>query len=512
MTRTALTLGGLLLASVITVACAGDWPQWGGRDARNMVSLESPLPAGFDPGPTGASKPSSMPTTNPLDGKLKWSVYLGTATYSTPVVAGGKVFIGTNNPRLADGGQRGVLLCLDEATGRLLWRLSEPKYTGLKMFDILDLGISSSPAVEGGRAYLVTNRAEVVCLDAKGSPAAPGGAETGWKACSTSAGAGPRIAIPDAETVWSFDMIADLNIRPHDTTNCSPLIHGDYVYVCTSNGVDDSHRWPERPEAPNLIALDKKTGQYVARDDSPIGPGILHGQWSSPSLGVVSGKALVFFGAGDGFCYAFDAAPAKGAAGGPELLKKVWWFDCNGHRARLKDGKPLRYPNPDAPSEIIATPAFHNGRVYVATGQDPFHGDGPGALWCIDAAGAGDISQSGKVWLNTDIHRCLSTASVTDEILTIADGRGMVYCLDPRTGKPFWTHQLRGRVWGSTLIADGKIYIGDEKGDLVVFSAAKEEKLLAQFNLGSPIFATPVAANGTLYIATQTRLYAVARP
>jgi outer membrane protein assembly factor BamB len=67
---------------------------------------------------------------------------------------------------------------------------------------------------------------------------------------------------------------------------------------------------------------------------------------------------------------------------------------------------------------------------------------------------------------------------------------------------------LKAHIWGSTLVADGKVYIGDEDGDLMVFEASKEKKLLSTTNLGAPVYSTPVAANGVLYVSSNTHLFA----
>ena len=106
-------------------------------------------------------------------------------------------------------------------------------------------------------------------------------------------------------------MMDELGVFPHNASNCSILIVGDVIYVCTSNGQDWTHNNIPSPNSPSFIALDKKTGKLIGEDDAKIGPHIFHGQWSSPSTGVVNGKQLVFFGGGNGFCYAFDANPVK---------------------------------------------------------------------------------------------------------------------------------------------------------------------------------------------------------
>src|SRR5262249_29049626 len=102
------------MAALSTVS-ASDQPQWGQAWSRNMVSAERGLPDRFDPG-TGLN--------------VKWTVQLGTESHSTPIVAGGHVFIGTNNGEPRDPkhqGDRGVLMCFAEEDGRFLWQLVAPK-------------------------------------------------------------------------------------------------------------------------------------------------------------------------------------------------------------------------------------------------------------------------------------------------------------------------------------------------------------------------------------------------
>ena len=95
-----------------------------------------------------------------------------------------------------------------------------------------------------------------------------------------------------------------------------------------------------------------------------------------------------------------------------------------------------------------------------------------------------------------------------DGLLFIGDFSGFLHCFDAETGKLYWTHDMKAHMWGSTLVADGKVYIGDEDGDLVVFAASKEKKILSTTNLGAPIYSTPVVANGVLYVSSNTHLFA----
>jgi outer membrane protein assembly factor BamB len=510
MTRCLACLA-LLIASA---APAADWPQWCGSHGKNMVSAEKGLPDTFLPGKKRADRVIDLSTAK----NVRWGVKICDALYSTPSVAEGKVFIGG-----VESGD-GILACLDETTGKLLWKWSAaprqvPKtIAGFRIGVSINpplLGVCSSAAVDHGRVYFVSNRFDAVCLDARGQPAGP---EAGK----------PRV-------LWSFDMWDKLGVFPCDAANGSPVLDGDLLYVQTCNGVDrnsaqaamEKRRKIPAPKAPNLIVLDKRTGRLAATDDTRIAEHMMHGQWSSPSLGTAGGRKLVFYGGGDGRCYAFEAISA--VPDSPVRLTTVWSCDCVPPEYKASDGlDPVtRYCLGDrrvrdtwnkndgqfvGVSEIVATPVYLDNRVYVAIGRDPEHGRGRGALHCIDAAGIGDITKSGRIWTYQGLDRTLSTVSVADGLVYVGDVGGRLHCLDQRTGKCYWVFKSRCEVWGSTLAADGKIYLPTAKG-LWVLAAGKLLKVLGRVQVGGRILASPVAANGTLYVAaTNGWLWAVRTP
>jgi outer membrane protein assembly factor BamB len=503
-----LWLSTTLLAAQLS---AEDWPTWGRDASRNMYSPTKGLPAAVNPG-------QYKPGTEELDlssaKNVKWAAKLGTQSYGNVVVAHGKVLVGTNNdvPRdLKHQGDRSVLMCFDEKTGELVWQLLVPKLKSGKVNDWEGLGLLSSCRVEGNRVYLVTSRCEVICLDLDGLANGNDGPfkseaeyyvkDTG----KTPVPPGPK----DADIIWVYDMMDQLGVFPHNASNSSPLVYGNLVYVCTSNGQDWTHVNVPSPQAPSLIALNKETGELAGEDDAGIGARLFHGQWSSPTGGMINGRPLVLLGGGDGFLYAFNALPVK--EGEDLFLKKVWWCDANPPEYREKDGKPIKYPRPEGPSEINATPVIYKDRVYVAIGQDPEHGEGVGRLICVDATKTGDITKTGLLWDYKGIHRSISTVSIDPEtgLLFVGDFSGYLHCLDAETGKLYWTHDLKAHVWGSTLVGDGKVYIGDEDGDFSILAAAKEKKVISEANLNAPVYSTPIVANGVLYVSSNTHLYAL---
>jgi outer membrane protein assembly factor BamB len=531
--KRALSIGLVLSLPALTGAArAADWPQWGGRDERNFVSDETGLPAVFKPGgwKTEGKRKVALPGEN-----IAWAVPVGAQGYVTPAVAGGRVFVGSNDARLDDpriektGGS--LFLCLNEADGRVLWQLAIPRLKTRNPkfnYDDLNLGLCSSPTVDGDRVYIVSSRGEVLCLDAKGQADGNEGPFTDEGRYIADARTfpdkpgrfDPKDAPPppapveltpaDGDIVWVYDFLKDLDAWPQDAVDCSVLVHGDHLFVCTSNGVDRSHSTIPSPMCPDLIVLDKRTGALLAVMDPPIGKGIFHGDWSSPTLARVGGRTLVVWGGGDGVCYAFDVAFEPGPDGKPGTLKRIWTFDGNPPHNKTKDGKRLPYnKNGEGPSEIIATPVVYKDRIYVAVGQDSRHGTGPGCLSCIDATKSGDITETGKVWQSFDVQRSFSSAAVADGLVFIADYKGILRCLDADTGQGYWEHDLKGRVFASPLVADGKVYIGDESGTMTVAAAGKEKRILHEVKMDGAVYATAVAANGVLYIATQKSLFAI---
>ncbi|QOV91540.1 outer membrane protein assembly factor BamB family protein [Humisphaera borealis] len=509
-------------ASLVSAAVAADWPQWGGSDlGRNMVSPERNLADGFKP---------RAPMEN-----VRWTATLGNAIEGNPTVAGGRVFIGTDDANLINDSrfsrQRGGMVqCLDEATGVVLWRLPVPPRGRDRLpqgahYGQQNLGVCSSPAVSGKRAYVVTNSCEVLCLDVNGM--ADGNDGTYQDEGKYMAGAGnppAKVGKQDGDILWSFDLIDQLGICPHDVAACSVLLDGRFLYVVSCNGVDAPHAKCLRPDAPSFIVLDTETGKLLATDTEGLGKRMWHCLWSPPSIGVVNGKKLVFFGGADGICYAFEALTSLPET--PIHLTKVWQCDCVPPNYRMPDGKAINYYVGDkrkkyttnkndgtfvGPSEIISTPVFHEGRVYCTIGQDPTHGRGRGMLTCIDASKTGDVTGTGIVWTYPALERTIASVAISDGLLYAVDLPGRIHCLDVVTGKPYWVFDTNAEAWGTPLVADGKVYVTNKKG-LVVMAAGREAHQLSLSPLGSASYATPIAANGTLFIASDRILWAVQKP
>ena len=499
----------LLLFSISPLAQASDWPMWGRSADRNMVGDASGIPIDIVSGDfLPKTEEINMETTK----GVKWVAKLGSQTYGSPVVAGGKVYAGTNNESPRDPsqlGDRGVLMCFDEASGEFLWQLIVPKVGAGKVSDWEYVGLCSSPAIEGNRGWVVTNRGEVVCFDTDGLANGNDGDFQDEATFYSTTGEPVELTDKYADILWIYQARQDLGVFPHNVSSCSPLIFGDTVYVATSNGVDWSHKNIPAPFAPSLVAIDKNTGELLGEEVSGVSERVLHASWSSATAGIVKEKPLLVWGGGDGFCYGYEVEPYQ-HEDGFSALKELFRYDGNLPQYRTKDGEPIKYATYDGPSEIIATAILYRDKVYVAIGQDPEHGDGVGLLSCIDPTLTGDISGQ-AIWTSAEIGRTISTASAEDGLIYQAEYDGDIHCFDADTGEHLWAHETNSRIWSSTLVADGKVFIGNEDGELVILKAGREKEEIALIDFFTPIYCSPVAANDTLYLATQTHLYAIAR-
>lgn len=469
----------------------GAWPMLGGTIGRNMVSTQKSIPDDWN-------------IQKGKEKNLKWTVKLGSMAYGGPVIAGGRIFVGTNNGSPRDPsikGDKGVLMCFRESDGKFLWQAVHDKLPNPEENDSVNQGIISTPAVDGDRLYYLSNTSELVCADAAGDP------KTG-----------------KAKILWSLDLVKDMGVYPSQATANSPLVIGDMVYTVTANGVDPSTHKVVNPKAPDFIAVNKHTGKVVWQDSSP-GNKILDGQWSNPAAAEIGGVMQVIVPGGDSWLRGFEAKSGK----------LLWKFDCNPKKSVFKPG------GRGDRNLIIATPVVHDGKVYVGVGDEPDFAAGVGHLWCIDAAKEPknkdkDLSpvddnfdpkapvnkDSGLVWhfggkvaqpeegkREVVFGRTLSSVAVADGLVYAAELDGFLHCLDAKTGEQSWQYDLKDGTWNSAYVIAGKVIIGVNSGDLYVFDHGKMLKEPKKIDMSGDLKVPPVAVNGVLYINNGQYLYAI---
>jgi outer membrane protein assembly factor BamB len=475
------------------------WPLFGGTIHRNMAS------------PDEKNILDDFRVEKGKEKNIKWAARLGTISHGGPVIAGGKIFVPTNNENPRDPnikGDKGVLMCFRESDGKFLWQAVHDKLPDADEMDPSRHGVGSTPVVDDNRVYYVSNRGELVCADVEGDQAKH-----------------------QAKILWRLDMIKEFGVYPwyqacSYLAGNSPLVMGDLVFTLTGNGFSPNMGKVVAPDAPSFVAVNKHTGKVVWQDNSP-GKNILEGQWSNVCAAEVGGAPQVIVPGGDGWLRGFEARTGK----------LLWKFDCNPKASVFRPGGrgDRGYP--------VGTPVFHENKVYVTVGLLPCDGMGVGHLWCIDvnkkpANKDLDLSplndnfdpkaavnkDSGLVWhyggralknpagdeREFIFGRTVSTLAIHNGLVYAAELNGYLHCLDAKTGKKYWVYDLQDSTENSPYYADGKVFLGTSNGDLCVFPHGKQLKEPTKIDLENDLKLPPVAVNGVLYINTGSTLYAIA--
>jgi outer membrane protein assembly factor BamB len=537
---------------------ATDHTMFGGTPTRNMVNLKDKVGKFPAEGPRWDDEESVKKWAAEW---VVWKAELGSRAYGGPTIAGGKVFLGTNNERPrnnrdtrknADTGEvepldKGILMVFDEKTGKFLWQAVHDKLPNGNVTDWPKEGLCSTPLAEGNRVYYVSNRCTVVCADVDGFANGNDGVKTEKYQTAT-----------DADVIWEYDMIRQQDVFPHNMSAGCPLVVGDILYTVTANGVDENHINLPSPLAPSFVALDKNTGKLLWKSNIP-GKNIMHGQWSNPVYGEINGVKQVIFPGGDGWLYGFV----------PETGENLWKFDCNPKWTVYELG------GTGDRSDFIGTPVVHDNKVYIGVGQDPEHSTGIANFYCLAPTKRGDISkfletkekdkdgkekigekpnpnscevwrygwEEKRPWAPRDFKfgRTMSTACVVDDVVYISELHGYLHCLDAKTGAHYWQYDTKSSIWGSPYYVDGKVFLATDSGDMFVFKHDKKpqtidevaaamnapdmkaaraiqkkerarvekEYLLGKVEFDAPIRSTPIVANGVLWVMTEKTLYAL---
>mgnify|MGYP003291044157 CR=1 FL=1 len=161
------------------------------------------------------------------------------------VVAGGMVFVGTNNESLRDPkitGDKGIVMAFRESDGQFMWQMVHDKLAAGRVNDWPYQGVASSPVVEGNKLYYVSNRAVLFCVDIEGfRDKENDGPVTDEK----------LIGMNDADVIWAFDMMEEVGVMQHNMANSSPVVFENLILISTSNGQDESHVNIPSPRAPS---------------------------------------------------------------------------------------------------------------------------------------------------------------------------------------------------------------------------------------------------------------------
>lgn len=397
---------------------------------------------------------------------------------------------------LQDGG---AMMGFHSQTGELLWQSAHPRLPE-RVNDMMGI-VNSRPWVEGKRAWYVSNRGELVCVDTEGFR--DGKNDGPFTAEELT---GPN----DADYIWKLDMVRELGVFKRDAGDnwsviCSPVVLGDLVYCVTGEGCRLSG---EPSVAPSFLAVNKESGKVVWSSRAP-GQAIIHLQWSSPVIARVNSKDQVVFPGGDGWLYGFESKTGK----------EIWKVNCND--PVLRDWRATEngrndWRHGEMKHFFVGAPTVHKDTLYVGLNQDFESSQTNAPLYAISLGHQGDATAKAVRWKfqHPDFGSTYCSAAVADGIVYVLGHRAVLFALDEKNGEVIWHCRLASDVhgFGSPVLADGKIWVGTDEGDLFVFRAGGEKKCLGHFELPGVIYHPPVVTKNTAYIAVGEFLWKLRLP
>lgn len=420
------------LAALTALAADGkpvDWTNWRGPE-QNRLSRETGLVEKIDFGD---------------DSKVLAWKNTEAAGISTPIVMNGKLYTIVRAEPFTQREQEQVI-CLDATTGKKLWG------TRFNVF------LSDVPAERVGwsccvgdpathRVYAMGVNGYFQCLDG----------DTG-------------------ETLWSRSLNEEFGLlSTYGGRTNVPILFEDLVITsAVTTGWGELARPMHR-----FIAMKKDTGEVVWLNGTTPLPDDT--TYSTPTIAVIDGQALMIFGSGDGFVHAFQ----------PRTGLPVWKY----HLSRRG---------------VNCSPLVVGDRVYVGQSEENIDDTSMGAMVCIDAKGKGDITATNTIWRHKEVMVGKSSPILFDGRIYAGDDSGALYVFEAEDGKPVGRKQKFGTIMRASMLgADRRIYVPTLNTWAVIEPTANGFKKLAQGRLEQEeeCQGSPVVWNGRIYWPTTFALF-----
>lgn len=252
----------------------------------------------------------------------------------------------------------------------------------------------------------------------------------------------------------------------------SPLLHEDALYVQVLHGMNTD-------DPSYVLRIDKKTGKTLWRVERPTdAERESPDAYTTPALLRV-GKTTEIVVSGADYVTGHDAATGK----------ELW---------RAGGLNPERNPF----YRVVASPIVWDGLVYVPTRVRP--------LLVLRAGGRGDVSKSHLAWA-TENGPDVPTPVTDGKYFYVVNDRGIVWCLDAKTGREVYGQQRLkpGTYSASPVLADGKVYVTNEDGVTSVIKAGPQFGVLAENDLAEYCLSSPAVSEGQIFIRTSNHLYCI---
>jgi len=401
------------------------------------------------PARDGHSTETNLPSKwSPSGDNLAWRIPIGSR--SSPVVFGNRIYLNTPTGDLAHSQER--LVALDAETGKIVW---ERRFS-LYLSDVPQHRSSwASPAVdpETGNIYLFTVAAQLICV------------------------------APDGKVLWDRSLPDEYGaVTTHGGRTTSPIIEGDKVILnALILAWGDLNRTGNR-----YFAFDKKTGQTVWI----ASPQTKHydTNYSTPIVGTIDGTRALIVGGTDGAYHALKLNTGE----------QLWSIEVS-KRA------------------ILNSALFRDNVAYVTHGEENLDTTEMGMIAAVDATRSGVLTPDAFKWRTRGFLPTFASPVADAERLYTIDNSAIVGAFDLKTGARLWEKTLGTLQKGSPVLADGKLYVGTENGKFYILRPSAtgvevlDEDLLGTAQTPEPIIASPIVADGRIYVTSMDALYAIGK-